>query len=126
MRQELHPTIEAVRKQLDAAVEGFDDDIRDRLRAIRLSALSAAHGRQSGLLRGGLRGFGMPFRIAAATGATLLVVLAISLGPLRKDRAAVTDADPMASMELLASAHDVEFYRNLEFIVWYAQTQHDR
>jgi hypothetical protein len=124
MKQEHDPTIDLVRKHLDAAVEGFDDQTRNRLRAIRRSALSVANGRLRSRLPASLHGFGMPARIAAATGTVLLALLLISQGPLHNDRPAAIDVDPMASMDLLASAHDVEFYRNLEFVIWYAQTQH--
>jgi hypothetical protein len=124
MKQELDPTIDLIRKQLDAAVEGFDDQTRNRLRAIRRSALSAARGSHRSRLFASLQGFGMPARIAAATGTVLLALLVVSQGPLHNDRPAAIDVDPMASMDLLASAPDVEFYRNLEFVIWYAQTQH--
>jgi len=124
MKLEHDPTIDLVRKQLDAAVEGYDDETRNRLRAIRRFALNTARGRQRNRLLDSLHGFGMPARIAAATGTFLLALLLITQGPLHNDRPATIDVEPLASMDLLASAPDVEFYKNLEFVIWYAQTQH--
>jgi len=126
MKTEHDPTIASVRKYLDAEVDGLDDATRARLRAIRLSALSAAHDTGRHRLFGGYPGFGMPARIAAATGAILLAVLIVFLHPADKEQPTLTDAEPMASMGLLASAHDMDFYRNLEFITWYAEAQRDQ
>lgn len=123
MKTEYDPTIASVRKHLDAEVDGLDNATRGRLRAIRLSALSAAHDTGRRRLFDGLPGFGTPIRIATATGAILLAALMVFLHPADKEQPPLTDAEPMASMGLLASAHDMEFYRNLEFITWYAEAQ---
>lgn len=123
MKTEHDPTIASVRKYLDAAVDGLDDTTRDRLQAIRLCALSAAHDKHRFRFFGDLFGFGMPTRIAAATGVILLAILIVVIQPADKELPTFTDIEPMASMGLLASAHDMEFYRNLEFMTWYAEVQ---
>jgi len=114
------PILKTISDHLDAEVDALDERTRRRLAEIRGTSLDAASG------QGGLRMLpefialsGRPLRYAAAGGLLLALFLMLHDPPADERMAA---SAPLDRMELLASAQDVEFYRNLEFIAWYAQT----
>lgn len=123
MKPDQDPIIDSVRRHLDMEVENLNDATRDRLRDIRRSAVNASRVQAGRSLFSGFRGMGMPTRIALAAGAVLLGLLFVFQEPDEEHRMATHDIETMDGLVLLASTHDMEFYRNLEFISWYAQTQ---
>ena len=123
MKPDHDPIIDSVRRHLDMQVENLDAATRDRLRDMRRSAVNASRTPAGPSPFSGFLGLGMPARIALATGAVLLGLLFVFQGPDDENRVATHDIETMDGLVLLASTHDMEFYRNLEFITWYAQTQ---
>ena len=119
------PLVTAICRHLDAAVDNLDTGTRHRLREMRRAALNAAPG-QSRSWRNRLASIGLPARFAAAAAMVLLTLVLTLHERSGIKQAALPEAGPLARIELLASAQPLEFYENLEFIAWYAQTQHDQ
>ena len=124
MKPDHDPIIDSLRRHLDMEVENLDAATRNRLRDMRRSAVNASRASAGRSHFSGFPGLGMPARIAVATGVVLLGLLFAFQEPDGKNRMATHDIETIDGLVLLASTHDMEFYRNLEFISWYAQTQH--
>ncbi|PKN42660.1 MAG: hypothetical protein CVU60_04675 [Deltaproteobacteria bacterium HGW-Deltaproteobacteria-18] len=115
------PILKTICDHLDAAVDALDEGTRRRLAEIRGTSLDVASGRGwMRMLQEFIALSGRPVRYATA-GGILLALFLMFHEPPADERMAVSA--PLERLELLASAQDVEFYRNLEFIAWYAQTQ---
>lgn len=119
------PLVTAIRRHLDAAADNLDAGTRHRLREMRRAAVNTAPG-QGSSLRNRLASFSLPVRFAAAAAMVLLTLVLMLHERPDIEQAALPETGPLARIELLASAQPLEFYENMEFIAWYAQTQHDQ
>ena len=108
--------LESINRKLDDGLDAMDDETKDALRNIRLSAQAQAkHDRHK------IRQWLSPMPIMVA--ASLLMVLSVSL---RMTMTPSFDATPaLEDMPLLTATEGIEFYDDLEFYQWLEATQYN-
>ena len=118
--------LETINQKLDAGLDAMDDETKETLRTIRLSAQAQAkhEGNKSWQwFRPWLRP--MPIMLAASLVVVLSVSLRINMTPSIENTLAFESTPALEDMPLLTAADGIEFYDDLEFYQWLEATQYN-
>ncbi|HEX5057111.1 MAG TPA: hypothetical protein VFX02_11510 [Gammaproteobacteria bacterium] len=105
-----------VKEQLDAGISGLDEAALARLRAAREQALAIARAKQR------ITDNRQPFRLGFAMAAMLVAVMTWRLLPTHWSGS--PPGDMTDDLEMLIAEDEVDFYADMEFLIWLEQQDH--